>query len=336
MKKLLLIAGLLWSAIASAQFVPGQVLTAAELNSQFALYAPLTGATFTGPIAATSATFSGLVSVPGLTATGTISLPSASLPLSYLALQAANTLVANASGSSASPTAISAPSCSTSSSALQWTSGTGLACNSAINASTLGGVAAASYLTSATAASTYATIAQATTALAATGGSINGVSIGAATASTVAATTLSASANDALLYVNTSAQSIPTGAQTTITTWTKISDRVNANFSASTGVFTAPVTGFYHVDAGLFYAASANTAGNQFQVVVVGNGVNQCLGSTAVQATAVSTTLDAVTSCMVSLTSGQTIVIQAFQNSGAARPLGVTSATSYVSITRIP
>jgi hypothetical protein len=56
MKKLLLIVGLLWSAIASAQFVPGQVLTAAELNSQFALYAPLTGATFSGPIVATAAT----------------------------------------------------------------------------------------------------------------------------------------------------------------------------------------------------------------------------------------------------------------------------------------
>jgi hypothetical protein len=56
MKKLLLICGLLWSAMASAQFVPGQVLTAAELNSQFALYAPLTGATFTGPLVSPSIT----------------------------------------------------------------------------------------------------------------------------------------------------------------------------------------------------------------------------------------------------------------------------------------
>lgn len=50
MKKLLLICGLLWSALASAQFVPGQVLTAAELNSAFSQYAPLTGATFSGPL----------------------------------------------------------------------------------------------------------------------------------------------------------------------------------------------------------------------------------------------------------------------------------------------
>lgn len=206
-RKLLLVFGLFWSVVASAQFVPGQVLTAAELNSQFALYALQTGTIFTGPISGTSANFSGLMSVAGLTATGTISLPTASLPLPYLATQTSNTLLANATGSSASPTAISAPSCSTSSSALQWTSGTGLACNTAIaaatsatsttatNATQLGGIAAASYLTSATAATTYATIAQATTALAATGGSVNGVSVGATTPSTVAATSLSSTGN---------------------------------------------------------------------------------------------------------------------------------------------
>jgi hypothetical protein len=53
MKKLLFICGLLWSVFASAQFapfVPGQILTAAELNSAFGLYAPLAGAAFTGPV----------------------------------------------------------------------------------------------------------------------------------------------------------------------------------------------------------------------------------------------------------------------------------------------
>jgi len=189
-RKILLAFGLLWSIVASAQFIPGQVLTAAELNSQFALYAPLTGAVFTGSVGGTTASFSGLVSVASLTATGTISLPTASLPLPYLAAQLANTLVANADGSAASPTAISAPSCSTSSSALQWTSGAGLACNTAINASTLGGVAAASYLTAASAASTYATIAQATTALAATGGTANNVILGGITPAAAAFTTV--------------------------------------------------------------------------------------------------------------------------------------------------
>ncbi|CAB3731305.1 hypothetical protein [Paraburkholderia rhynchosiae] len=56
-----------------------------------------------------------------------------------LAAQAANTVVANATASSASPTAFAMPSCSTSASALDWTSGTGFTCNTSINAATLGG-----------------------------------------------------------------------------------------------------------------------------------------------------------------------------------------------------
>jgi hypothetical protein len=61
MKKLLGLL-LLWVGTANAQFVPGQLLTAAELNTQFSLYAPLAGAVFSGPVAGT--TFSGAFSGP--------------------------------------------------------------------------------------------------------------------------------------------------------------------------------------------------------------------------------------------------------------------------------
>lgn len=61
-----------------------------------------------------------------------------------LATQAANTILANTSGSTASPAAVSVAGCSTSSSALNWTSGTGPGCNAAINAATLGGATFAS------------------------------------------------------------------------------------------------------------------------------------------------------------------------------------------------
>lgn len=52
-----------------------------------------------------------------------------SIALSSLATQAANSLVGNATGSTASPTAVAVPSCSTGASALTWTSGTGFGCN---------------------------------------------------------------------------------------------------------------------------------------------------------------------------------------------------------------
>lgn len=64
--------------------------------------------------------------------------------LASLAAQAANTVVANVTGSSASPTAFSMPTCSTSSSILQYTSGTGFTCSTSIWASppAIGGTAA--------------------------------------------------------------------------------------------------------------------------------------------------------------------------------------------------
>ena len=58
---------------------------------------------------------------------------------SNLASQAANTVLANVTASSASPTAFAMPSCSTSTSALNYTSGIGWGCNAAINAAQLGG-----------------------------------------------------------------------------------------------------------------------------------------------------------------------------------------------------
>jgi hypothetical protein len=66
MKKLFAFTLLLLASISAwAQFVPGQILTAQALNGQFALYAPLGGATFTGP-----------VTIPTLTVTGTTSFGS--------------------------------------------------------------------------------------------------------------------------------------------------------------------------------------------------------------------------------------------------------------------
>ena len=79
-----------------------------------------------------SPTFNNLTVQGVFTATGKVGLPS-------LASQAANTVVANTTGSSASPTAFAMPSCSTANSALQYTNGTGFTCiaNNAITTGTL-------------------------------------------------------------------------------------------------------------------------------------------------------------------------------------------------------
>lgn len=176
MKKLLLLCSLLWPVLASAQlnpFVPGQILSAAELNTAFSLYAPLTGATFTGPVA-----------VPTLTVTGTFTLP----------YQAANTLLGNSTGSSASPTAVAVSNCSGASSALNYTGGSGFSCNASINAITLGGATFSSPgPIGSVSTSTGAFSSVSTPSATIGGGTINATSVGSTSASTGAFSTLSAS-----------------------------------------------------------------------------------------------------------------------------------------------
>lgn len=59
--------------------------------------------------------------------------------LAKLATQATNTILGNATSGTAVPTALAIGSCDTATKALQWTTNTGFACNSSINAATLGG-----------------------------------------------------------------------------------------------------------------------------------------------------------------------------------------------------
>ncbi|MFM0399677.1 hypothetical protein PQR37_10350 [Paraburkholderia nemoris] len=87
------------------------------------------------PVLATSPSISGLTVTGSLTATGLITTADH-------ASQAANTVLANATSSTASPTAISVPNCNTSASALTWASGTGFACNTGVVASNVSGVVA--------------------------------------------------------------------------------------------------------------------------------------------------------------------------------------------------
>ena len=65
--------------------------------------------------------------------TGASSAPAwGNVTATALAAQAANTVIGNATGSSASPTAITVTGCNGAAQALQWTNGSGFGCNSAI------------------------------------------------------------------------------------------------------------------------------------------------------------------------------------------------------------
>ena len=139
MKKILLAA--LWLPLmALAQSYPSptyQNLTVLGTTHEGAV--AVTGGTIDGtPIGATTRStgaFTALSANGSFTATGLVTTAD-------LATQAANTVLANATGSAASPAAFAMPSCNTSASALTWTSSTGFTCNSAVIASNVSGVVA--------------------------------------------------------------------------------------------------------------------------------------------------------------------------------------------------
>lgn len=75
-----------------------------------------------------------------IVSTGASAAPGwAAVPLSGLSSMAANTVVANATGSTAAPTAFVMPSCLGSGTALNWNPGSGFVCNTTLNAATLNG-----------------------------------------------------------------------------------------------------------------------------------------------------------------------------------------------------
>lgn len=232
----------------------------------------------------------GSTSGQAIVSTGASSAPAwGGIGLSGISAIAANTMVGNGTGSSATPAAITMPSCSTAGTALQWTSGTGFTCASGYASSSGPG----------------------------------------------AFTTLSASGNDALLYTNVSGQSIPNNSTTTITGWTKTFDRVNANFNASTGVFTAPATGIYQISAGITFVAHTGSVNNQYSLIAIAGG-SAVAQTSYFRQTASSVSVPLTLSATVSMTSGQTMILQVIQTSGAAVALLNSTVQNFISISRLP
>ena len=159
--------------------------------------------------------------------------------------------------------------------------------------------------------------------------------VGSVTPNSGAFTTLSASGNDAIFVQTTNAQSFTTGVTATVTNWTSVFNRVGTNFNLATGVFTAPVTGFYLVSTGLNFAANTGAIGTLGSVGIVANGVTVVNGF-FIRQTATSVGMTPQASALVSLAAGQTLVVQGTQNTGGTVALTATASANYLSINRIP
>ncbi|MEM5294243.1 hypothetical protein VSR82_07855 [Burkholderia sp. JPY481] len=265
-----------------------------------------------------SPTFNNLTVNGTFTATGKVGLPS-------LAAQAANTVVANVTGSSASPTAFAMPSCSTSTSALQYTSGTGFACITG-----------------------FAPLASPnfTGTVTIPGGTINNASVGATTPSTGSFTTLAASSTVSGTGFSTYLASPPAiggtaaaaGSFTTLSASSTVSGTGFSNYLAS-----PPAIGGTTAAAGKFttlQATSTITPSSTAGIVGTTTNDNANAGSVGEYQTNTTsgtslTTATAANATSISLTAGDWDVsgVIRFNPGGSATTSNMTAGISTTSAT---
>jgi hypothetical protein len=147
--------------------------------------------------------------------------------------------------------------------------------------------------------------------------------------------TLNASGNDALLYVNSTTQSIPNATVTPITGWTQKYDRLNANFNPTNGMYEAPQNGYYLVSGQVTFQGFSAAVSNTFQAIIAVNGgviisgiVSQQTSSAIAQSVNVSGVIFAA--------AGTTINLSAYQNTGSSVTLNGSPSVTYFSVSRIP
>ncbi len=140
-------------------------------------------------------------------------------------------------------------------------------------------------------------------------------------------------AGGALVFATcANAQSIvDNAAAAAVTTWTEVTDTASA-FNATTGVFTAPIAGFYQFSVGIEFAAAAATLAAAFRIGVFIGGVVSVQGAYANPVAALSTKRQVQVTYMVQLAAGALVDFRAFQNSGGNIALSTDATTNYLSI----
>lgn len=124
-----------------------------------------------------------------------------------------------------------------------------------------------------------------------------------------------APSNRAYVLCDAPAKKAVANATATLANWTEITDAGN-NHAA--GIFTAPRTGLYQVSAMVTYLAAAWNANTYAQIAIAINGVD-ARQATSSNESAGNRIVSVNISATISLTAGQNIRINVYQNSGTAK-----------------
>lgn len=136
---------------------------------------------------------------------------------------------------------------------------------------------------------------------------------------------------------NAGGQTIASGAQTTVTTWTTTLNTGNG-FNITSGVFTAPATGQYMVECHMGMNGTTWAAGNVLQLIIRKNAANYALGTTVAHVALAGTLMATAVCSLVDLVASDTVDIQIFHNGTGNGTTSTALGTvgNRLSITRVP
>lgn len=134
-----------------------------------------------------------------------------------------------------------------------------------------------------------------------------------------------------LFVQNPNAQSV-TGTPTTVSNWGTPKFDSLSNFNVSTGVFTAPTTGFYQVSA-MFFLSGTFVSGNEIDLSANVNGIT--FATTRKIMTGSASFTDVSVNALVFANTGESINVQISQSSGSSAALQASVTPNTMSICQV-
>ena len=137
---------------------------------------------------------------------------------------------------------------------------------------------------------------------------------------------------------NSSGQSIPTNTipTTIMTGWTNTIAQNASEWNRTTGVFTATKFGTYSVSAAATYGPIVGTVGQQYNIAIVKNGVDQSIVLRFVEEATSISRATGVVSAIVSLSPGDTMTVNLYHVLGSSRALVASLSQNFLNIEEIP